>query len=269
MNKIAKFFYRHPLACFVRYILTSKKVKTEQLGDIGCFNDFNTISAVPKNYFEINTQIGIDDTQDECEKAMQIGNFLRSNTKVRPGIGLLSEETLNLMLSQKGGVCFDFSPVFNIFCFIHGIKVKEWGCIDRFYKTEFGHIFNEIYVTIKKKWIAIDIHKDLVFKDDNDILLSVLELFSRLRLNRPNPFQDYSEYLSPHVERIPKVYSAITIPFLVGNNNIEVKDHYFEKYKKALSPVAINLLLIIAGKNATFLFVLGNYRTKLLPKLLQ
>ncbi|MBL0012745.1 MAG: hypothetical protein IPP30_03035 [Flavobacterium sp.] len=266
MKKIAKFFNRHPLAYFIRYILMSENVKKNDLGDLGCFNNCNSLASIPTLYFEINTKIGIDSSSDEYDKALQIGKYLRSTMKGGPGIGLSSQETLEKMLANKGGVCSDFSQIFNIFCFINNIKVKEWGCIDRFYKTQFGHSFNEIYSSDKQKWVAIDIHKGIVFTDNTGSPLSVVELFLTLRSGNHVNFTHYSDYVSPDHDRTPRVYAPYTIPFIISNNKNDVTDFYFEKYQNILSPILINSLILLRRKNHKFLFVMDDYKAKLRSK---
>ena len=213
----------------------SENVKRSDLGDLGCFNDCNSLASIPPLYFEINNKIGLDASLDEYDKALQIGKFLRLNMKGGPGIGLSSQKTLEKMWANQGGVCSDFSQIFNIFCFINNIKVKEWGCIDRFYKTQFGHSFNEIYSSRRKKWVAIDIHKGMVFTDMTGDTLSVVELFTVLRHGNPVNFVHYSQYVSPDHPRTPMVYASITIPFIIDNNKNDVTDFYFEKYQNVLS----------------------------------
>ena len=244
----------------------SENVKESDLGDLGCFNNFNTLASIPQLYFEINTKIGIDATLDEYDKALQMGKFLRLTMKGGPGIGLSSKETLEKMLANQGGVCSDFSQIFNIFCVINNIKVKEWGCIDRFYKTQFGHSFNEIYSSEKQKWVAIDIHKGIVFTDHTGSPLSVVELFLTLRSGNSVNFMHYSEYVSRDHHRTPMVYAPNTIPFIISNNKNEVTDFYFEKYQKLLSPILINTLILLRRKNHKFLFVMDDYKAKLLGK---
>ncbi len=253
----------------MRYALVSENVKESDIGDLGCFNDFNTLASIPKLYFETNEKMAIDASLDEYDKALQIGKFLRLHMKGGTGLGLSSRETLEKMLANKGGVCSDFSQIFNIFCFINGIKVKEWGCIDRFYKTEFGHSFNEIYSNGKQKWIAIDIHKGIVFTSAAGAPLSVIELFSELRKDNHVDFKHYSDYLSPDHHRTPKVFSATTIPFIISNNKNDVTDYYFEKYQNLLSPILINSLILLLRKNHKFLFVMDDYKAKLFPKWMQ
>jgi hypothetical protein len=244
----------------------SENVNENDLGDLGCFNDCNSLASIPPLYFEINNKIGIDASLDEYEKALQIGKFLRTTMKGGPGIGLSSTETLEKMLANQGGVCSDFSQIFNIFCFINDIKVKEWGCIDRFYKTQFGHSFNEIYSSGKQKWVAIDIHKGIVFTDNAGDPRSVVELFTAFRCGNPINFTHYSDYISPDHDRTPKVYAPNTIPFIISNNKNEVTDFYFEKYQKILSPILINTLILLRRKNHKFLFVMDDYKEKLRSK---
>lgn len=239
------------------------------MGDLGCFHNFNSLDSIPKLYFETNEKIGLDPSLDEYDKALQIGKFLRTTIKGGPGIGLSSAETLQRMLANKGGVCSDFSQIFNIFCFINNIKVKEWGCIDRFYKTEFGHSFNEIYSSSKNKWIAIDIHKGIIFNNESGVPLSTTELFSELRKGNHVEFKHYSEYLSPDNHRTPHVFSGKTIPFIISNNKNEVTDYYFEKYQNLLSPIIINSLILLLRKNHTFIFAMDDYKAKLFPKWMQ
>src|SRR6476620_9562432 len=200
---LRRIIFRHPLVYYSRYILLSKNCKVKSVDGVGCFNDVNNIDDVPKVYFEINSKIGLAPDADELEKALAIGTYLRMNIKGGHGLGLSSEETLTKMLAGIGGVCSDFSQIFNIFCFINGIKVKEWGCIDRFYKSQFGHSFNEIYSQKEQKWIAIDIHKSILFRDSEaKTLLSSVELFGHLRKNKKVEHVFFSGYMPEEIGRI-------------------------------------------------------------------
>lgn len=266
-RKIAHAFKRHPILYVIRYILLSKNNKAQSIDNIGCFDTKNTIDAIPKLYFDVNEKMKIDPTQDEFEKALTIGKYIRKASKVGPGIGLSSKKTLETMLAGKGGVCSDFSQIFNVFCFINGIKVKEWGSVDSLYKPKFGHSFNEIYSTKQQKWIAIDIHKSILFKDiENNNYFSVMDLFNGLRNGNQLHAYHYSDYVSKNPERLPFVYSKITIPFLIVHKDNAIVDYYYDKLHPSLPSTLINFLLIIVRKNQTFLFVLDNYKIKLLPK---
>jgi hypothetical protein len=249
----------------VRYILLSKNNNGKDIAAIGCFDDSNAIQDIPKLYIEINEKIPIDPTMDEYEKALEIGRFLRSSIVGGRGLGLSSEKCLKKMLAGEGGVCSDFSQIFNVFCFINGIKVKEWGCIDRFYKSQFGHSFNEFYSSRHKKWIAIDIQKSILFINPEDnIPFSVVELFTFLRNGNDLKFNFLSTYHPSDLERIYRVYSKKTIPFLICNYRTHANDYFLNTFQKVLPPFLINFIMIVFRKNHTFVFVLDNYKEKLL-----
>ncbi|WP_298224622.1 hypothetical protein [Flavobacterium sp.] len=270
LHKVAHKCKRHPMLYFVRYALLSKNHTAKNADAIGCFNDSNTMDSIPKLYFEVNAKINVDPTQDELEKALTIGKFLRKTIVGGSGIGLSSEKTLEMMLAGEGGVCSDFAQVFNIFCFINGIRVKEWGTVDCFYKTKFGHSFNEIYSTQQQKWIAIDIHKAIIFEDvAHNNFFSVIDLFNDLRAGNPLRAKHYSEYMTWQQERIPLVYSQHAMPFLIENKENSIVDYYYNKLQNSMPIVIINVLLVLLRKNQTFIFVLDDYKMKLLPKYFQ
>lgn len=269
MEKIIKFFNRLPVAYLIRYALMSENVKMNESDELGCFNKYNSVSSVPQLYFEVNNKINLNPDDDEYEKAIQIGKYLRANIKGGRGLGLSSKKALEKMITNEGGVCSDFSQIFNSFCLINNIKVREWGCIDRLYKAQYGHTFNEIYSSKRKKWIAIDIHKAIVFTDKEDILLSAFELFSTLRSGNPVEFLHYSDYISRDQARTPKVYAPTTIPFIISNEKSAESERYFEKYEETLTPIVINIMVLLGRKGQKFLFVMDNYKNKLLPKFLQ
>jgi len=270
LKKLAHPIKRHPLIYFLRYLLLSKNNHGKNIDNLGCFNNTNTVDAVPKLFFEINTKIKIDVNEDELDQAISIGAFLRSSIKGGVGIGLSSGKTLEKMLAGEGGVCSDFSQIFNVFCLINGILVKEWGSVDCLYKTKFGHSFNEIYSTKYQKWIAIDIHKSIIFEDKaHSSFFSTVDLFQDLRKGNPLHVKHFSNYRSVKQERLPMVYSMQTIPFLIHNKEMATVDFYYNKYQNSLPILMINILLILLRKNQTFIFVLDDYKVKLLPKYFQ
>jgi hypothetical protein len=267
-NKILLVLSRHPLLYYFRYLLLSKNAKADAVESMGCFNDINATEAVPDLYFEVNWRIKLSDGMDTLEKALEIGRYLRFNIKGGRGLGLSSGHTLEKMLAGQGGVCSDFSQIFSLFCLVNRIKVREWGCVESFYKGRFGHSFNEIYSRELKKWVAIDIEKNIVFKDSDGKYLSAIEVFGALRKGKPVVFHHFSSYVLPNPERIAQVYSADTIPFLIDNYRNSVNDYFCSKFNE-FPPVVINAIMILYRKNYKFVFVMDNYKVKLLPKRLQ
>lgn len=254
---------------YIRYLLLSVNHKGKSSDDLGCFNQINDPKDICRLYFEVNSQIEIDANADEFEKALQIARFLRMKIPVGPALSLSSQKTLEAVMQGKGAVCSDFSLIFNIFCLINNIKVKEWNCVDRFYKSNYGHNFNEIYSSRLKKWIAVDAHMGVYFVgDDKKLPLSVVELFKYRRKGNDLHFVNFSDYIHQNVERMKMIYSGFTIPFLIVNFKNDDNDYFLNKFQ-GIPSFAINAMLILKRKNYQFLFVLDNYKVKLLPKYFQ
>lgn len=266
LNKIKKKIRRHPLLYFTRYAFVSKNGMYQYTEDMCRFDEFHTAASVPDYFFEINQKIPLDPDSDELEMAKQIGIYLRNACKPGPAIGLSPENTLKKMLQGEGGVCSDFSEMFNLFCLINRIPVKEWGCIDKFYKSKYGHSFNEIYSSALKKWVAIDIHKGILFTDENKKYLSGIELFQYLRAGNELIVEHYSDYRSPQIERLNFVYAAQSIPFLVDNRHFKYINNSLQKYEKKIPKILIDSGVILVRKNRKFIFVLDDYKKLLFKK---
>jgi hypothetical protein len=269
-KKISKKIVRHPILYYVRYILLSRNNPGKSTDTMGCLNDINDLNGIPPLYYEVNSRINFAPGMDEFEKALEIAKFLRNTIAGGPGLGLSSGKTLEKMLAGQGGVCSDFSQIFNVFCFINAIKVKEWGCVDRLYKSRFDHAFNEIYSTRFAKWIALDTHKGIYFNcAENSIPLSTMELFQYLRSDKKLQFTLLSDYAPKNIDRISFVYCKSALPFLISDYKNKVNDDFLNKYDHILPSSVINLMLILLRKNHHFIFVMDNYKIKLLPKSIQ
>ncbi|MFT3795590.1 transglutaminase-like domain-containing protein [Flavobacterium sp.] len=270
-EKLKWMIKRHPLLYYARYILLSKNYKGKNPEAAGCYNDINLSPDIPKLYFDTNTQIPLEPNMPAFEKAIAIATYLRTHIKGGPGLSLSSEKTLRAMLNGNGGVCNDFSQIFNNFCVINSILVKEWNCVHNFFQTEYGHTFNEIYSPEWNKWIAIDVHQAFYFTAENDDQpLSAIEAFTRLRNNQRNAFRFFIPGYEPKsLDRLNKIYAQTTIPFLTINYQNSVVDKYLDKFSDRYPVFVITTMMILLRKNFGFLFVLDNYRMKLLPKYFQ
>lgn len=267
-EKISWMLRRHPMLYYFRYLMISVNFKGKSTDELGCFNDLNDVKDVPKIYFDLNPNIPLQPQTDEFVKAQVIAAFIRNNTIGGKGLSLSSGKTLEKMFAGEGGVCSDFSHVFNTFCLINSIKVKEWSCVDRFYKTNFGHTFNEIYSSEFKKWIAIDSSSGIYFTDADGMPLSVIELFQYLRAGNKLQYIFFSDYTHPNIERIEGIYSGGAMPFLIINYKNHENDYFLNKFD-GIPSFIINTMLIFRRKHFQFVFVLDNYKIKLLPKYLQ
>jgi len=228
------------------------------------FNDINKKEDAPSLFLKVNEKIPLEPEMDEFDKARAIAVYLRKQIPGGRGLGLSSNKALELMLAGDGGVCSDFSQIFNEFCVINDIKVREWGTVEKFYNPMFGHTFNEIFSTRLNKWIVIDVGKNLFYKGDGDEPLSVIELFPYLRNGNQIKYEHFSDHVCIDLYKIDKTYSKFTIPFVISNYNNKEYDHYLNRYQYRMPSFMINALMIVLGKNYKFIFVLDNYRTKLL-----
>lgn len=246
--------------------MIAKNFKGKNIDALGCFNDINNLQDIPQIFFEVNAKIDLGFATDEFDKAVVIASYLRTNFKGGTALSLSSSKTLKEMIAGKGGVCGDFSQIFSVLCFINSIRAKEWHCVDLFYKTRFGHTFNEVYSSKLKKWIAIDSHKSVYFKNnENATPLSSFELFTFLRNDQKIKFISFSSYQLKKIERLPLVYSKNSIPFIIDNYNNNVIDYYLDKYGKKYPTFIINAILILLRKNYNFIFVMDNYKKLLFP----
>ncbi len=253
---------------YTRYLLLAKNHNSDEVGHLGSYSDTNGVTDVPPCYFDVNARMEIPAGADEFDKATAISTYLRRHIKGGRGLGYASDKALRLMLDGKGGVCSDFSQIFNNFCLINNIAVKEWGCIDRFFNARFAHTFNEVYSQRYGKWIAIDVHQGLYFTaDDAGVPLSGVEVFRRARQGQPNKFRFFVPGYQPSsLSRLENIYGPEAIPFLIVNYRNREIDKYFNRFRDKFPVFIISAMLILLRKNFHFLFVLDNYKVKLLPR---
>ena len=166
MNRSIKWYFRrHPLLYKIRFRLVSKNSTVNHIENFS-YNNINSISEIPKIYFALNKLVfsKVKTELTDVEKAQRIAIWLRNHIKGGPGLGNSSEKALKKMMNGEGGVCSDFSQVFNNFCVINNLKVKEWGLkiISKDPSILGGHSFNEVYSKEYKKWVLIDVTKSIL-----------------------------------------------------------------------------------------------------------
>lgn len=251
---------------YFRYLLLSDNLDGKDTETAGCYNDWNRKEELPEIYKQTNARITIPSDADTFERAKAIAQYLREHAHGGPGLSRSSQTALRRMLEGKDGVCSDYSQVFNNFCVLNDIKVREWNCVDRFYKARFGHTFNEVYSQALGKWVMIDVHQAFFMTDENDNKLSVVECFKRLRAGRSNRFSFYMPaYWTRDLERLNNIYASFTIPYLTVNYRNKVVDRYLDKLSGKLPVFLITTLMILRGDNFRFLFVMDDYKEKLKP----
>lgn len=249
---------RHPVLYKIRFRLISKKATLSSIESY-CYNDINLKRNIPSIFFEINTKIfanTIDDLSD-LEKAKKIAIWLKKSIKGGPGLGKSSATALKIMIQGKGGVCSDVAQVYNNFCVVNDLKVKEWGMKNTSNDTTIsgGHSFNEVYCKEFQKWIMIDVGKSIVFKNPNqNIPLSAFEFIELKKQNKEIDVIDIYSNSKIEAENINKVFlKSNSSLFAITNYNNKSYDYFLDNLYFLPESIVHGLLFII-GKSYAFEF---------------
>lgn len=257
-NKIKWAVRRHPILYYTRFALICENISAE-IHDDNCFNSLNNKKDTAPLFGSTLREIDLHNKSD-FEKSLTIANFLVQNIEGGPGLGLSSNVALHKMLTGKAGVCSDFSQIYNVFCLLANIKVREYGVVEKFYDPKFGHTFNEIYSSELQKWIMIDVGKGSYFIDSiTRKPLSTVEVFLQLRNNQKPEINCFITKKEDD-NRLDQIYSSASIPFLITNYSNKTYDHYFNKYQDKIPGFLISFWLILIRKNFKFSFMLDDYK---------
>ncbi|TXG38882.1 transglutaminase domain-containing protein [Seonamhaeicola maritimus] len=231
------------------------------------YNHINKKQLIPKSFFIVNSIIFKDKSGlNTFDKVMEIAKWLRLNIKGGSGLSLSSEKALQKMLAGEGGVCSDMAQVFNNFCVVNDIVVREWGITSMPFNGEFGgHAFNEFYSESLGKWVLIDVSKTIMFcLGNNDTPLSVMELFE---CNKQGTKVAYKSFLpSNHVDDDLVSYYYLSnkrVPFLICNYCNETYDSYLDKFRTYLPVFVIHFWLYLVKKSYFYLFPVSNFQEQL------
>ncbi|MEP5253955.1 MAG: transglutaminase-like domain-containing protein [Winogradskyella arenosi] len=253
---------RHPLLYSVRFKLLSRNATEADLDD-DYYQVQNDVKDIPERFHETNRQIfpsGRPESDLECCK--QISIWVCKHLMKGPGLSKSSSEALNIMLQGKGGICSDMAQVFNNYCLLNGVKVREWGVIRiPLDDTYGGHAYNEVFCTTLNKWILFDPFWCVYFSNTDGTPLSVVEFYKTVRkgenIERHNfyhiaylPKDDYEKnYFHPH-----------NVPFLVCNYSNTVYDFALNRFHAYLPIFVIHFMIFILGKSYHYKFPLDNFR---------
>ena len=252
MNKSLNWYFtRHPLLYKMRYRMLLKQVPKQRL-EAEEFSLLNKKEDMPEVFFVENENIfphGRNGMTDH-ETTKHIAHWLRTNVKVGPGLGTYSEKTLHELINGNGGVCSDISQVFNIFCIINHIRVREWGVYHP-EKVTLGHSFNEFYDHDLKKWILIDPSESIIFYDkESNTPLSVEEVFEQTEdIGTRIEHRYFFPRENQPADKIHSIYySEHTIPFVLANYSNKVYDRFAKRFN--FLPISIvHGLMLLTGKS--------------------
>ncbi|WP_158524992.1 transglutaminase-like domain-containing protein [Winogradskyella epiphytica] len=242
----------------------SKNSSIEAIQDLS-YNDWNAKEDIPPYFYEINTKIFKDGKPDaDLELIKQLVTWLYSHSKVGPGLSEPSDKALETLLYGKGGVCSDMAQVFNNFCVINDIKVREWGTTSApFSRDNGGHSFNEVFIKELNKWVLIDPSWGMLFFEENkEQPLSVLKVFEFSRKRQKLVFSSFIRNKDITKSQVNKNYLNPDItPFLICAYRNKTYDRYLKLYRAYLPVFIIHFLVYLTNKSYHYKFPLDNYKS--------
>lgn len=263
LRKFKKAVKRHSLLYKSRFKLLGKNSYAEAI-TVFDYNSFNTKDSIPLYFQTINKEIFANGKpREELEVIVKLCTWLRQHIKGGRGLSEPSEDALKLMLAGKGGVCSDMVQIFNNFCVINDIRVREWGITSiPFDKTYGGHSFNEVYIKAVNKWVMVDASKCLFFYTAKQPLpLSTLELFKLLRQDIAVHSQTFYETEHSSEKSIQKNYlHPKASPFLVCNYRNAIYDRFLKRLKPYFPVFVIHFIIYLIGKSYHYRFPLDDYK---------
>lgn len=264
LKNISWLFKRHPFLYIARFKLLSRN---SSITDVKGFN-YNTVNQkkdMPLCFSNINNEIFEDaKPEGELETVKQIAFWMNANIKGGRGLSEPSEKALKLMITGKGGVCSDMVQVFNNFCVINDVQVREWGVTQAPFNTSFGgHSFNEIFCKQLNKWVLIDISASVMFYlKGKEEPLSVIELYQLFRSGEEVFFISFNKEHEISKQNVENNYlDPNIVPFLICNYSNKRYDILL-KYTRPYIPIFIShFILYILNKSYYYKFPLDNYKT--------
>lgn len=275
VKKLTWIIKRHPYLYYIRFKLLSRNGTIDSVQNYS-YNLINRKEDLPKIFYEVNKQIFYNSiATTDLDKATCISIWLRNHIDGGSGLSLSSTKALQKMLQGEGGVCSDISQVFNNFCVVNSIEVKEWGMTSLPYDKEFGgHAFNEFYSKELKKWVLIDVSKTTLFYDEDlNIPSSVLEVFTNHSTPKKLMFKSFLDSNTIDESLIKDYYlNPMRVPFLICNYSNKIYDGYLDRFKSFVPIFVIHFWLYLSRQSYYYMFPLHDcennfsYNSKVLIK---
>ena len=260
-KKISWFFKRHPFLYVARFKLLSRNSSVDEINSQN-YNKTNQKKDIPDYFNSVNDTIfNGNQFTSPFENVKHLSVWLQNNIKGGPGLSEASDDALRIMLSGKGGVCSDMAQIFNNFCVINDIKVREWGNtrapFDRSYG---GHSFNEVFVEKLNKWVLIDVSSSLVFYH-NEQLLSVIELYDLVRNKEKVSFKTFNANKNLDEKNIERNYlNPNIIPFLICNYSNKFYDSCLKFFRPYIPVFLVHFIIFVLGKSYHYKFPIDDYK---------
>jgi len=264
LKKLLWAFKRHPFLYISRFKLLSKNSRLEEIS--GCnYNSHNPKKQIPDYFKRINQDIFPKGRQEsDLETVLQLSRWLKEHIPGGPGLSEPSDTALNTMLSGRGGVCSDMAQIFNNFCVINDILVREWGTTSAPFDKKFGgHSFNEVYISQLKKWVLIDASYNIVFYGkQSQQPLSVIDMYQLKRAGQDIQFKTFNDGIKEVDKQIinKNYLNDRVTPFLICNYKNKTYDAFLRFSGGAVPVFMTHFAIYLLGKSYHYKFPLDDYR---------
>lgn len=259
---------RHPFLYMTRFRLLSRNSNKAAISSLS-YNTYNKKEKIPQNYYEVNAEVFPEGKPDtDLDLIKHLVTWLNQHSKVGPGLSEPSDRALDTMLYGNGGVCSDMAQIFNNFCVINAIQVREWGTTSApFNRSNGGHSFNEVYARELDKWVLVDPSWGMLFYDQNNMPLSVLEVYHLSRQGIPVLSHSFFKDKVIEEAQVKKNYLNPDIaPFLICDYRNATYDRFLKLARPHVPVFVIHFFVYLLGKSYHYKFPLDNYK-KIFSKL--
>ena len=261
-NKLLWAIKRHPFLYLTRFRLLSKNSNLDEIQSFN-YNQLNPKSQIPNYFHKVNTEIFASGRPDsDLETVKQLSAWLNTHIKGGPGLSEPSEKALETMLSGKGGVCSDMAQIFNNFCVINNLSVREWGTTSAPFNRAFGgHSFNEVFIKELQKWVLVDVSYTILFYSTEKEPLSVVEVYQLQRSGQVITYRNFGEGAKVSEETINKNYlnQGVT-PFLICHYRNHTYDQFL-RYTRPYIPVFMtHFFIYLINKSYHYRFPMDDYK---------
>ncbi len=254
-------FKRHPFLYTSRFKLLSKNSDVNEIKEFA-YNHVNNKNEIPNHFYEVNDLIFSDGRPTtDLNLVKKLVVWLVNNIKGGPGLSVPSEEALKAMLAGKGGVCSDMAQIFNNFCVINDIQVREWGSTRAPFEKEYGgHSYNEVFIKELDKWVMLDVSYGIMFYYNNK-LLSVIEFYQLFRDDKKVNYNSFIDSLVDYESSVYRNYlNPNTVPFLICNYSNKIYDKFLNFSRPYLPVFMIHFIILLLNKSYHYRFPLNNYK---------
>ena len=261
-SKLLWYVKRHPFFYLTRFRLLSENGDQGSIEGMS-FNAVNAKKDIPANFKAINEAIFLGGLfTEDLQNIQKLSAWLHDHVAGGPGLSKPSEEALNLMLEGKGGVCSDMAQVFNNFCVLNDLQVREWGTTRAPFDPVYGgHSFNEVYCKELGKWVMVDVYYCLMFYSESEVPLSVLDYFEAQRAGKRLSVACFKEGMDVDQAALDRNYfHASTVPFLICNYSNTTYDAFLKWAPRMVPVFVIHFLIYLLRKSYYYLFPMDSYQ---------